>query len=296
MRGTPTPRAPRQVAARQAIARRITTLACVAVPLAGCTFQPGVAFGTLTGATLDVRFQPPASRLDELGRLKTDTGYRVTLDMLRLVPRTLDFQTTSGSAGSGGSFDPANPPPGYSLCHGGHCHRDDGALVAYEDIEAELSGGTLKTVTALSLPVKTGFDLIPGPAASASLTDCQPGCELDRGTWSKAVLDLATISASGSVEDPTSFNRLGGQVRPWSFSFSPDAFSQKVDVRIDRDQGERLAVVATFALTEKLFDQIDFQALANATTSPLVLDASNATPNQLAENLAQSRLAVTVIR
>ncbi len=266
----------------------------VALGIAGCTFQPGVSFGTLAGATLEAGFQPPASRLDDAGRIKTDSGYRIRIDSLSLVPRQLDFQETSGSAGAGGSFDPANPPAGYSLCHGGHCHRDDGALIAYEDIEAELSGGGVKTVTALSLPIESPFDLLKG-ASTVALTQAKPSHSLDRGKWSKASLQLATLSASGSVEDPTAMNRLDGQARDFSLTLSPDAFSQKIDVKIDRENGEKLAIAATFTLSEKLWDGIEFQTLA-ATAGTLMLDQHAATRQQLAENLSSSPLTVKFTR
>ncbi len=270
-------------------------LIAAALGLVSCTFQPGVSFGTLSSATLSTRFQPAASRLDAEGRVKTDGGYRIRIDSLRLTARQLDFQSTtggSGTTGGGGSFDPANPPPGYSLCHGGHCHRADGALVSYEDIQTELSGGGATTRTVLSLPVETPFNLLTG-AATASLTDCEPGCQLARGTWSQAVLQLTSLTASGSVEDPSAFNRLGGQTRTWSLTLTPEAFSQKVDVTLDRDRGDRVGVAATFALSEKLWDEIDFKTLA-ATPGTLVLDQDAASRQQLNENLSQSLFTVTV--
>jgi hypothetical protein len=274
--------------------RSVKALAVLAsaVGLVSCTFQPGISFGSLAGATLEAHFQPPASRLDADGRVKTDKGYRIRIDGLQLVARQLDFQSTSGSAGSGARFDPANPPPGYSLCHGGHCHRDDGALIDYADIEAELAGGTVTTKTVLSLPVETAFNLLTG-SATASLTQCEPGCQLDRGTWSKALLQLTSLTASGSVEDPSTFNRLDGQTRTWSLTLTPEAFSQKVDVTIDRVRGDRLVVTARLALSEKLWDELDFQTLA-ATPGTLVLDQDEATRKQLAENVSQSVFSVTV--
>lgn len=260
--------------------------------LASCTFQPGVAFGTLGSATLTAGFEPAASRLDAEGRVKTDGGYRIRVTSLTLVPRQLDFQSTSGKAATGGSFDPANPPAGYSNCHGGHCHRDDGALVDYADIEAELSGGTVTTRTALSLPVDTPFDLLAG-TATASLTASKPGHQLDRGTWNKTSLQVASLSASGTVEDLTTFNRLGGQTRAWSFTLTPSAFTKAIAVTIDRDRADRLDVAARLLVTEKLWDAIDFQTLA-ATADPIVLDQHAATRAQLADNLTQSAFSVTV--
>ena len=40
---------------------------------------------------------------------------------------------------------PGKPPPGYTLCHNGHCHHPSGRLVPYAEIEAELAGGGVGT-------------------------------------------------------------------------------------------------------------------------------------------------------
>jgi hypothetical protein len=267
-------------------------LPSIVLLLAGCTFQPGVAFGRLDSATLAASFAPPASRLDAEGRVKTDGGYRIRLDALTIVPRRIDFQSTTGTAGTGGTFDPASPPPGYSLCHGGHCHRDDGALVDYADIEAELAGGALTTRIVLSLPVETPFDLLSA-TSTASLAPSKPDSLLERGTWSKASLQVATLTASGTVADPSTFDRLGGQVRSWSLTLSPAPFTRAIAVSVDRDASERLAIDARLVLTERLWDAIDFQTLA-ASAGTLVLDQHEATHRQLAENLTQSAFSVTV--
>ena len=49
-------------------------------------------------------------------------------------------------------LDPAKPPAGYSLCHGGHCHADDGRLVDYAEVQTELLGKTQGN-TAIDLPL-----------------------------------------------------------------------------------------------------------------------------------------------
>lgn len=265
-----------------------------ALMLAGCTFQPGVAFGTLENAMFTARFAPAASRLDPQGRLKTDTGYRIRIDSLQLVAQRLDVQSNSGGGGSSAVFDPANPPPRYSLCHGGHCHRDDGALVSYEEIEAELSGGTAAKTTVLSLPIEKPLNLLSG-SATASLEANPPGQQLDRGKWSAATLRITSLTASGSVEDPSIFDRLGGQARTWSFSLSPEAFRDTLDVMIDRSEGDRLSIAADFALSERLFDAIDFEALAKS-PGELVLDRHDEARRQLAENLSRSAFSVNVTR
>lgn len=110
---------------------------------AGCTFSEGDPFATLGDATLDARLVEARGRAVGDGWQKLSTDYEVRFDSFALDTSKLALQrTVAGSGGGGGgTFDPTNPPPRYSNCHNGHCHRDDGALVDYEDIQAELSGG-----------------------------------------------------------------------------------------------------------------------------------------------------------
>jgi hypothetical protein len=266
-------------------------LPLAALLASSCTFQPGGAFGSVESATFTARFAPPASRLDDAGQIKTDTGYRVRVDALAVTADDLDFQYTSGTGATGATFDPSKPPPGYLICHNGHCDREDGALVPYDEVAAELSGGTLKTLSALLLPIDRRFDVASG-VGQATLTT---GTPLARNTWTRAVLKLRTLEATGSVTDGTSKNRLGGQAREWSLTVSPEAFNRKIEVPIDRSNSGKLGLAATFTLTEKLWDQIDWQAIAPSTGS-ITLDSSASVRMQLLENVAQSQLDIQITR
>lgn len=260
--------------------------------LVGCTFQPGTSFGKLRQADFTAAFAPPAARLDAEGRLKTDGDYRITIDSLSLKAGRLSFEETSGTTGgSGETFDPSKPPPGYLICHNGHCDREDGALVPYEDVQAELSGGTRTTRTVLSLTSDQGLSLLTG-TASVSLQKPAGADALERGQWSRAVLALSTLQATGTVVDPTTSQRLGGQVREWALTITPATFSQKVAVTIGRREGETVDVAARFALTERLWDQIDWKTLAVA-PGRIELNASDSVRTQLLENVLQSRFSVT---
>lgn len=79
-------------------------------------------------------------------------------------------ETRTSSGGDGSSFDPASPPPGYTLCHNGHCHAESGELVPYEDIREELAnsgGSTTVTVARLeeSGSLLDGGQILTGDAA-----------------------------------------------------------------------------------------------------------------------------------
>src|SRR5688572_4227131 len=130
-----------------------------------CTFEDGHGFSTVDRASLEARLEPGVAR--DLGNhtVLTDVGYQVHLDSATLEVDEVALEELVGGGASGGtSFDPANPPPGYSLCHGGHCHADDGRLVEYAEIEAELAGGGARFSPVVTLPVDRGLDWLDGDA------------------------------------------------------------------------------------------------------------------------------------
>jgi len=108
----------------------------VAASLAGCSFTDGRPWGRADG-----RFG--ARSIEATGALPDE----MELEQATLKAELFLESATTSEGGSGGTFDPSNPPPGYSLCHNGHCHSDEGELVSYEEVEAEMkaSGGTSTT-------------------------------------------------------------------------------------------------------------------------------------------------------
>jgi hypothetical protein len=109
--------------------------------LLGCALDRGSGFSTLDGATLEVGLKPGAARDLGDGKVLTDQGYEVTIERAVVLVQGMQLQKVDGTRDL--SFDRANPPQGYGSCHSEHCHRDDGALVSYEEIELELLGGQL---------------------------------------------------------------------------------------------------------------------------------------------------------
>jgi hypothetical protein len=154
---------------------RLSTGLAVATLLPACALEPGDPWG-LVQPTLEVGLSVPPGRLDDTGRLRTSDDYRVTVESVRLEVDALELV-----AGESGvlSFDPANPPPGYSLCHNGHCHADDGRLVDYADIEAELAGGGGATGPLIAVPGDTAAFDASAPVL-LSLGGCaDDGCVID---------------------------------------------------------------------------------------------------------------------
>lgn len=176
--------------------RALVAILCLIA--SACTANAGTGFGTLEHASVDARFEP-GSRLGDDGSFLVLGGYRVTPESmsLELGDIRLDELVSSGGGG-GGVFDPANPPPGYSLCHGGHCHHDDGRLVDYEDIQAELSsGGASAYVTMATVVVGAERDLLVG--GELVLDTVLPSRELQQGLISRVSMDVARFRLTGTV-------------------------------------------------------------------------------------------------
>jgi hypothetical protein len=278
-------------------ARRTIAITAGALLLAGCTFTPGSAFSSLSSATLQVNFLPGEGRLDTEGRLKTDLGYRVTLTDLSLTTEDLVVQSRSATAPTSSqtaavAFDPAKPPAGYTLCHGGHCHRQDGALVDYADVQAEMAGGTTASLTdvlRLSFNAILNLQAIPQRTITSSQPTASP---LGQATWNRAELRCHRLVASGTVVDGTPDQRLGnGGPMPWQLSWSPPTLGKNIDLTISRKSPPTMQVIAKLQVSDQLFDRIDWATLPTGAT-PLILDDQPAVTRQLTENFGQSTLTV----
>lgn len=235
------------------------TLALGLVP--GCAFEDGDPWGRAE-VSMQARFAPEDGRLDE-GRVKTTTNYAVRVDHL-----SIRFDGLSiGLAAEGGvtAFDPANPPPQYSLCHNGHCHHEDGRLVDYEDIALELAGG------AGGGPVITqAFDEVPVALSSEptpiDVGACSSDCQLPRGALATATLTIGSLELEGRV-----FDRLTGDAArvdegglPLSLSM-PLTLNYGVALEGLVGKGEPVNVVldGDFAVPSALFDGVEWAELVD---------------------------------
>ena len=89
-----------------------------------CTLFGGQPWG-FADVELQVAFAPEESRRTDDGWLLTSSDFAYELSDFSVDVAAVRLRISNDAAGGGGAFDPANPPPGYSLCHQGHCHRDD---------------------------------------------------------------------------------------------------------------------------------------------------------------------------
>jgi hypothetical protein len=267
--------------------------------LLGCAWGPGTGYATVEGAPVTFQLPLGTGRLDAAGRWKTSNGYlvRVSDNVVRLELGNLALQAPgqAGTAAQGGTFDPANPPPRYSNCHSGHCHRDDGALIDYEDIQAEMSqgGAAAAPSTVIALQPSAAEVAVPlGNEAAVTFGGCQPDCFLEQGTVDRAAIALKRLRISGQVEAAPGTAALGAQTRMWQLDLPLSASIRPAQVKatISRQGPSMLRLGGRLTLSDKLLDGIEWERLASQPgTINLAADAK--TLETLIANMAGSEWA-----
>jgi hypothetical protein len=261
----------------------------LAISGSGCALDRGKGFSTLESATLEVTLEPGQARDLGDGKVLTDLGYEVSVERARVRVESVQLQQVA-EGGGGGSFDPSNPPAGYSLCHSGHCHRDDGALVDYEDIEVELAGGP----EAFSPIVTLGFDepisLLARRAVAASSYD--PSRELDQSSPRRVLVTLSRLEIDGTISGAA----LGDDELALSVDLPLDT---ELDAtlegpELDRDGPERIELHTVVVVDGSLFDDIDFAAVAEEGVA-LFEDPDSASSRTLTASFQKSETSVLVI-
>jgi hypothetical protein len=228
-----------------------------AAALGACAWGDGGHFAELS-PHLEAALVAPADRDLGDGWQRLASGYEVRVDALALVLGEIELV----DAGTGAlSFDPSRPPPGYTLCHNGHCHADDGRLVDYAEIEAELSGGS-GSVAVVALPVGE-LDLVAGVARELS---CEPDCGLPLADIRLARGEVTSVAAAGLVRDGRVPARLEGTLS-WTLAVAPEAdaplsLTGLLELPADRRHPPQVALTLRLAPTSRLFDDLDWAALA----------------------------------
>lgn len=225
----------------------------VSVGLVGCAFDDGEPWGRLT---VQVQARGPLN-------LRTADGVTVELDHLAL---ELGGLALYGADDPAASFDPADPPDGCTLCHGGHCHCGD-ALVPYAELAAQAAGGSAAPILTADGP-SAAVELDDGPATVA-LDGCVQGCAMPRGAVTRAELRVVGLRVSGRTADGVGIEGL----IPLELSFDT-----LLDLSFDRGQPVDQVLDLGFAVPGALFDGLDWPADG-------ALDLSLAGPS-IADNLA----------
>ncbi|WP_426731698.1 hypothetical protein [Myxococcus faecalis] len=258
--------------------------------LSGCALDAGEGFAVLE-PTVHATYVPAVSRDAGDGFQRLASDYQVRLDSAALGVSHVELVGGSGGGGPT-TFDPANPPPGYSLCHNGHCHSDSGALVDYEDIEAELGGGASSSVVA-ALHVDGTLDLL---TSAATPVECEPDCELPRTALSRGVWEVTAVTLTGVVRDSRASPRLqevpfrltlestGGEEAEPLFTVTGD-----VDVPSDREHKPRVKLDLSLAVPPSIFDTVDWAQVTPGADGVLDLGtaANEATRKALLAELAE---------
>ncbi|ADO72933.1 hypothetical protein [Stigmatella aurantiaca] len=228
--------------------------------LGGCAWDAGEGFAVLEPTVRAAYVSEPSRAVgDGYQRLSSDYQVRLTTAEMRLERIEL---TASAGGGGTSTFDPSRPPPGYSLCHNGHCHRDDGALIDYEDIAAELGGGGAAPRTVATLPVGDVNLLAPETRA----VTCAPACELPSGAVSRGRWAVTALKLEGTVRDGRTDARFGGE-KPFRLEATPGSATAAplavldgdLDVPADREHAPRVLLALQLEVTARLFDSVAWE-------------------------------------
>ena len=262
-----------------------------AMLVAGCAAQPGTGFATLAGGEVAAPAILGPARLDEAGRWKTNNGYVLALagGKLGVALREVALKAPGEATGGGAAvtFDPANPPPGYTFCHNTDCHTADGQVKTFDEIRAELAGGGGAAPARTVVVARPAVALLDWPLTGAAgwrLAGCEPHCFLPQGALSEAVLGLERLTASGTVAPAA-----GGEPRAFSLDLAVGgaAFPAAVTAVVGAAGPQEVTLTGTFTLTDKLFDGLPWERLLQA-PGPIDLDADAAAAETLTANLAKS--------
>lgn len=241
----------------------------------GCAWDAGEGFAVLEPSVrAEYTALPSRDAGDGYQRLASNFQVRVTTARMRLERIEL-----LGSSGGGGPtrFDPANPPPGYTICHNGHCDREDGTLVPYEDVEAELAGGGATASTMATLTVGDVDLLAPVTRAPG----CQPDCELPRTTLSNGRWTVTSLKLEGSVRDTLAPPRFPGE-RPFVLELTPTGTQAEpvlqltgaLDVPSDRENAPRVLLGLQLHVTSRVFDSVPWETTTPETNGIVNLNAN----------------------
>lgn len=240
--------------------------------VANCSFTDGQPWGEVEGS---IAAQP----VDSTGAIPED----VTLEQATIDAKLFVESVSTSSGGSGGSFSPSNPPDGYTLCHNGHCHSEEGELVSYEDVRAELNSkagtstttlgrwegdvdlqtGEMTRLPAIKIAQRTSIDRVKMRATNVILTGTiQTGGETVPIEAQLGQFDIATLEGIGMQVGPNApFRQSIRLCAQWGNDWFDDIdFSQ-----LDRQDGTvRLTRILNDTATQKLIDAVQNAQLARS--------------------------------
>ncbi len=257
---------PRQALTYRIGPRIIALIAAMSAGLTGCALDDGAPWGRVE-LVAKVRFAPASDRLSDKGELLTVHNEAVQLSSLAVTVRAIHGRMTAGT-GATSTFDPAKPPPGYSLCHGGHCHKDDGTLPTYAEIEAELAGGADASATSVSWATADGAAETATAPTQLALDACSPGCDVDRGRLTGWRVELLGLTMAGAARSTASTGPLSGAGRPFKATWPGTVtVNAPADVHFDREHSPGARIELTIDLPQTLLDGVALASTALGSTA-----------------------------
>jgi hypothetical protein len=256
----------------------------------GCAWEAGEGFAVLE-PSVRAAYTPLPDREVGDGYQRLSSNFQV-----RLTAATLKLERIEllGGAGAGSvRFDPANPPPGYTICHNGHCDREDGSLVPYEEVTAELAGGGAAAVTVATLPVGD-VDLLSPETRTLS---CAPDCELPRTHLSNGRWTVTALRLEGVVRDGLATPRFTGE-RPFRLELTATgtpaepalAMTGPLDIPSDREHAPRVQLGLQLAVTPRIFDAVPWETTTPGANGIVDLSATDKPGNTTARNALLKQL------
>ena len=243
----------------------LSWIAAASLFSSGCAFGDGQPWGRID-PSVSVARDLPDSRVDDQGRWITAADYAIEIEAREVAIVGVTLRLSSAVA-SAAVFDPGAPPPGYSLCHNGHCHHDSGALVDYEDIAAELAASDTSGGLALELLPTSPWHPVTLEATEIPLAPCPGRCFVPIGSLRTVEVVVGALRVTGRA-----FDRRTGDARRLSDEGVPlettialeETLRGEASALFDRGEPVGAAVAATLTLPVELFDGADWAASDSA--------------------------------
>lgn len=233
--------------------------------LGGCAWEPGQGF-TVVDPSVRIVYEALANRATTEGYQRLSSDYQLRVDSASMRLSGIELIAVSQGSGAGSSFDPANPPAGYSLCHNGHCHRSDGALIPYAQVAAEMGGGGGSTTVVTLSAAQPANLLVPEVQPMTCAPSCSlPQTEVTQGRWT-----FQSLKITGTVRDSRVPARFPGE-RTFELSIQPSLDIEKelpemlltstMELPSDRTEPPDAKLRLGLTLTAALFDRMDWSGL-----------------------------------
>jgi len=236
-----------------------------------CTFSPAGAWATLE-PSLSIVLDPPDGRRIEGDVFKSAQDFEVEIHEVGATIESLFFSLGEATTLA---FDPASPPPGYGLCHNGHCHADDGRLVDYETISRALSGEVAAPELLIDIDQTLRFLVDEEQSLALECSDC----ELQKGILGAASATVSDVYLEVDVRDLRADPRCEARTLKVIMPLR-EKISVRIDQKVGPYQSAQLRVDLLAQLPIQLID-LDWCALnSSETDNGIVLSG------ELAENAA----------